>query len=524
MSYGGYRNYVYNKRKAVRRTVARSRAQQRGMRQYWNSIGPAGIDGSTRQQHFGKDWGSASETQKTQRRAYGYRGRGDYYSDTIKPLLQKYIPSGSFSKAGGFLGGMFGGGLGSTAGAALGGMASKYVGFGDYQPTTVNQLMGGGSGVTVNASDDLTGDLYFSHKEFLQNVSVTGSAATSSTFQLQSYQLNPGLVKTFPFLSQLAQNFVLYEMQGLIFEYKPTSGESGTTNNSLGKVIMATGYDPTAPNFVNSIQMENYDYATSSKPSNPQLHGVETKNSQQFGNMQYIRTGPVTRDLVFTDIGNFQIATEGVPLGTSTSVILGELWVTYRVKLSRSNLFGSLLCLNSATDSFLGANASGAVVGSTTQALTVADWNRNSYTINYTPNQFFAKNSNNLGCSVIGINTTQARLSFPVNIVQGQYLIMWYVATSTGQTLNNITPSTNFLVNCTQANFAPKEANASDIVTTMRLGVPGESTLMMAKIINVVAPGNLVASIVLSLNVSPEGDSRHYVTVQCVNYNFTQLT
>ena len=499
------------------------------MRELWNKSGPPGVDGSVRYNNFGKDWSSATDTQKLQRRAYGYRGRGDYYSENIKPLLQKYIPSGSFSKAGGFIGGMMGGGMGSTAGSALGGLASKYLGYGDYATAaTTNQIMGGGSGVTVNASDDLTGDLYFSHKEFLQNVTVTGLANSSSAFQLLSYPINPGLNTTFPFLAQLAQNFVLYEMLGCIFEYKPTSGESGTTNNSLGKVIMATSYDPSAPSFVNSVQMENYDYATSSKPSNPQLHGVETKSSQQFGNMQYIRTGPSTRDLIFTDIGNFQIATEGVPLGTSTTVVLGELWVTYRVKLSRSNLFGSLLCLNSATDTFVGANVGGSVIGSNSNdgSILTSDFNYNSYALNYLQNKFLNKKSNNLGCSVTGVNATLFRITWPTNIVVGQYLVTIYCKLDSVQLANGTLALASF-TNCAATPFQPAE-NANGQSAGMGFG-SSEVQMILNRVISVTAPGNSIASVNCNVGTTVipmgpfTGNVRIYVTVQCVNYNMTQL-
>ena len=229
-------------------------------------------------------------------------------------------------------------------------------------------------------------------------------------------------MNTFPFLSQIAQNFVMYEFQGLIFEYRPTSGESGASNNSLGKVIMATSYDPDAPNFVNAVQMENYDYAMSTKPSCGQLHGVETANHQQFANMQYIRTGASTRDKIFTDVGTFQLATEGVPLGSSTSLIIGELWVTYRVKLSRANIYGSYLCLNSATDIHFGATYSGGSwIGAATSTELPTNYAASSYTNNpnSSANQIFAtKTTNNLGCVVKGVSTTDFTITFPANIAQ----------------------------------------------------------------------------------------------------------
>ena len=263
------------------------------------------------------------------------------------------VPSGTFSSIGRSLGSASGipglGALGAYGGNAL----SKYVGFGDYGPAVTNQIVGGGSGVTVNASDDLTGDIYYSHREFIGNVTAKNSGAGASAFDQKKFELNPGLSQTFPFLSQLASNFEMYDFQGLMFEYKPTSGENATAN-SLGKIMMATQYDPDAAPFLNSVQLQNYDYAASCKPSVPMIHGVETANQQQSVNMMYVRTGNSAKDKVFTDLGYFIVATEGIPFDTAGTQILGELWVTYRIKLSRANLYNSLLGLSQPLDTFKG--------------------------------------------------------------------------------------------------------------------------------------------------------------------------
>lgn len=308
--------------------------------------------------------------QRWMRRAMNYRGEGDYWSD-IQGWGRKLIPTGSFAKAGKFMGGVLGGhfGLGEEGagiGQAAGGQLSKWVGFGDYGQPVANQLMGGASGVqndriTVNASDDLTGDIYLSHSEYVGAVEATAASVDGDTtptpFNSKIYNLNPGLAASFPFLSQIAQNYEMYELMGCAWQYRPLYGEGAGTSNLLGKVVMATQYDPTAPAFFSSQQMQNYDYASSCKPSIGMIHGVETANKQQFGNMQYIRTGPTPKNLIFTDIGFTQISTEGIipPSGTpdSANFPIGELWVTYRVKLSRAKL---TQLITSQTETFFGVN------------------------------------------------------------------------------------------------------------------------------------------------------------------------
>ena len=186
-------------------------------------------------------------------------------------------------------------------------------GRGDYQ---VNQIVRGSSHkpLQFGSSKNSSGDVFITHREFVQNITVvppTGGGSTS--FNNVSIAINPGLVTSFPFLSQIANAFTLYEFDGLVFEYKPTSGEYGSSaSNQLGKVIMATNYDPDAQPFTSSVQMENYDYANSSKPSLGMMHGVECKSKSRATNILYTRNVASAKDKVFTDVGLLQIATEGI--------------------------------------------------------------------------------------------------------------------------------------------------------------------------------------------------------------------
>ena len=92
--------------------------------------------------------------------------------------------------------------------------------------------------------------------------------------------------------------------------------------------------------------MENYQFAQASKPSVGAIHGVECAPSESVLKMQYVRTGQVDRDKAFTDVGLFQLATEGIPISSNGELIVGELWATYNVRLSRANLYSSLLGYN----------------------------------------------------------------------------------------------------------------------------------------------------------------------------------
>ena len=108
---------------------------------------------------------------------------------------------------------------------------------------------------------------------------------------------------------------------------------------------MSTNYDPAAQLFPNSHSMENYEYSSSTKPSSGQVHGVETEPSQRLTKQLFVNSvisspGPSLsgqKDKMLTDLGIFQLATEGIPVSDKPTII-GELWVSYKVKLTRAAL------------------------------------------------------------------------------------------------------------------------------------------------------------------------------------------
>jgi hypothetical protein len=297
----------------------------------WNIVGP-----NRYQRAAGK--GTATADQMAMRKAIGYYGEGDY---------RKWLKYGSraigagLGAATGYATGGWGGAYGGAkSGWGAGAKFSKTMGWGDYTtPMISNQIVAGSPGassdtpVMLNHMGDLSGDIILQHREFIQNVTVADlGLAKSSSLEKSEFELNPGIKATFPFLSQIANNFELYEFEGLAFQFVPHYGEG--EDSILGKVIMVTNYDPDSRSFKSSQEMQNYDYACTAKPSIGQLHGVETASHKRATDLLYVRDKTVTRDKVFTDIGKFTIATEGVPRAGN----IGELWVTYKVRLSRAHL------------------------------------------------------------------------------------------------------------------------------------------------------------------------------------------
>lgn len=173
------------------------------------------------------------------------------------------------------------------------------------------------------------------HREFIGNIGTTGSTFPTP-FTLATHIINPGVSTTFPWLSQVAQYFEEYDMKGLVFEYRPSSGMVTGTNPALGVVIMATDYNIENPDFANKQAMDSYEFANSTVPFNQCFHMVECRPRSNITNKLYVRNeNPVSERLLY-DLGKFEIATEGMPAAYTT----GELWVTYDVCLTKPRIAG----------------------------------------------------------------------------------------------------------------------------------------------------------------------------------------
>lgn len=462
--------YSYKQRKTFRKYKNSYFAGKRAWK-HMGEVNPTYTKGQSNSiASLGATWATASPQQRDNRRAFGYYGDGDYRS-----FFNRFIPRGSFATGGRALGEMTGvPGMGMV-GSFLGRKLAGYTGVGDYGPVSTNGIMGGAVGggqqnISVNQTD-MSGDVVVTRTEFLQNVTATIGASGQSPFAVTQFPLNPGMTETFPFLSQIAQNFVLYDFSGLIFSYKPISGENNNVNNGLGKVILATQYDPDAAAFNTSQQMENYDYSNSSKPSVGMQHGVETDNSKQFGNMLYVRTGQSPKDKIFTDTGTLYVATEAVPGTALSTVTVGELWVSYSIRLSRAQLYGTSLGNNIDYD-FITFTAD-----NTALVLTA------------TP---FVENT--LGCVLSNVNATTALITFPANIVQGTYLILIRVskATSSAAVVAGTLPTTTFIAMKSFGSTAPATSyTASPNVdnSTNNVRIAGHIVVFVN------APGNSQATI-----------------------------
>jgi len=218
----------------------------------------------------------------------------------------------------GGIGAYLGGGIGDLTSALL----SKITGMGAYQVQS-NTIDNG----TVPTFAMVSNGIEFSYREYVSD--VAGSTAFNSTV----YAVNPANATLFSWLSAIAGNFQLYSFKGLVFEFKSTSADAlNSTNTALGTVIMGTQYNSYATPFANKRDMENSEFAVSTKPSCSVLHAVECKPGDLVQSKYYVSPSGAAAagsDIRLVDHCNFTIAT----VGMQAAAVIGELWVTYHIRL-----------------------------------------------------------------------------------------------------------------------------------------------------------------------------------------------
>lgn len=261
--------------------------------------------------------------------------------------------------------------LGSYLGASAGSLVGRVFGMGAY--TVQRNVLLDAHGVVgppPQFSTATDGSVVVCAREFIIDVQGTTNFSRRVT-----QCINPANQFLFPRLSQIAPNFEEYEFLGLIFEFNTTSGTAvGSTNTALGTVIMATNYDSADPPFQSKQEMESYMFSTSVVPCNSIIHPIECAAKPAVGanpsqtlyvgtypNIVYIPNavdqggcivGPGLDQRLYNK-GLFQLATAGMQ---ATNVV-GELWVSYCVRLKVPRMNPALLSAHISTTSNTGTAA-----------------------------------------------------------------------------------------------------------------------------------------------------------------------
>jgi len=295
------------------------------------------------------------------------KGRGDYNSSfNLRGLARKLdqtlsaIPKGTFARKGAKIGSKFGP-LGALAGKGLGAGISAITGYGNYT-VRKNSLS------TMSTSVDMIPQFVKNehsvrvvHREYIRDLAVP---ANGTAFNNSSAVINPANKEIFPWLSNMAKQYSQYKVHGMVFAFKTMSSDLALAG-PLGTVIMATNYNAVDRDFASKIEMENSEFAVSTKPSQSLVHAIECDPKYSGMDILYIRdpayeTGE-TSDRRFYDYGKWQLATQGLPGAAGTT--LGEIWVSYDIELLKPILGGATVTgtsLISKLDGSLGVGSGAA--------------------------------------------------------------------------------------------------------------------------------------------------------------------
>ncbi len=162
------------------------------------------------------------------------------------------------------------------------------------------------------------GDIRVVHREYIAD--LTGSAAFASN----AFAVNPGLVGTFPWLSQIARRFESYRFRKLRFSFET---ESATTQT--GVVLGALDFDASDAAPESKQQAMAYRNSVRSPPWSDFDFNATAEDLRKRASY-YVRNGSLSanQDIKLYDTGNFFCCTSGNSVAT-----LGELYVEYDVDL-----------------------------------------------------------------------------------------------------------------------------------------------------------------------------------------------
>jgi hypothetical protein len=290
---------------------------------------------------FGNSYREATEAQKQDRINSRYYGRGAYGG---QGNFWKKAARFGWKHRGTILGAAASVGVpGASALKRLSG-AGVYTGQGEYEGQ--NGLFSSETAdvPTVESSGTEDGAIKISHREYLTDLYGNSYSATGvnlKPFDLQSYEINPGVEQTFPWLSQLAQNFEEYELEQCIFSFRSTVQEVSSANGQVGTITMATLYNVDNPNFRDKTEMMQYAHSNSVKATDDVMHGVECDDAKLSGtDEKYVRSAPLDLGVQKKDYdhGRFQVAISNTPEAFKDASI-GELWISYTVTLRKPKIF-----------------------------------------------------------------------------------------------------------------------------------------------------------------------------------------
>jgi len=147
------------------------------------------------------------------------------------------------------------------------------------------------------------------------------TAANGGFVLAKTYALQPGLQRSFPWLSAIAQRYDQYKVHSLIYEYVNTSSAVRD-----GMIMMSPDYDAYDPAPENAREALSRLGARSGPVWQAFSLDLAVGAANALGKRRFTRKVRSARDLVVTDVGNMHICVDGL---TTTTALSGQIWVNY---------------------------------------------------------------------------------------------------------------------------------------------------------------------------------------------------
>jgi hypothetical protein len=191
--------------------------------------------------------------------------------------------------------------------------SSNSMGAPQAAPVAINRRIRG-TRAQMRSSANVNGGLTIQHREYL------GELSGSTTFDVSSYEINPGLSTAFPWLSSIAPSFEKYKVTRMSYEYVNIAATS-----ERGRVTMAFDYDVLDENPTSKVEL--FQYAGASEGAVWSSLNLPVKNIPE----KFTRVGTVsTSDKKTYDAGKLLVGVSN----TASTAIVGEIFVNYIIELN----------------------------------------------------------------------------------------------------------------------------------------------------------------------------------------------
>jgi hypothetical protein len=150
----------------------------------------------------------------------------------------------------------------------------------------------------------------------------------SINFRNISYNINPGLQSTFPWLAPQAQGYDSYQFNSLHIEYKHTINEF----TGLGRLVIAPDYDSSDSPSTSMVQAEQQADCVFDAVTRDCTCILKPRGMGIIGPKRYTRPGllPSNVDIKMYDVAQINVCTSGQASDTAE---IGQLWVVYDITL-----------------------------------------------------------------------------------------------------------------------------------------------------------------------------------------------